>query len=269
MGSARRAVQFDVNATQFERFGERSIKGFCKFNPGWNVVIHDRGLTDAQRTLLESTNAEICSSPSPLQNLRDLLDDYDIVLHLNIATFTFASLDPWIVELESGVADISAGIRGDSLRIDIRDVARTVKVLGVDDEVLDRVRLDTGVMLLRKTDKIISVLDKVLNSREQLDGSARGQEGIWLSALIWQRDCTVLIPKEGYIAYPTFTPQLPSSIEASDHPITRSGEEILILYFRHEKHHFTRIDGWKGLGYRMWVAWCDATKHFLELPWTT
>jgi len=269
VGSVRRAVQFEVNAAQFDRFGERSIKGFREFNPGWDLVICDLGLTDAQRELLESTGAEICPDIPPLQNLRDLLDTYDTVLRLTIATFTFASIDPWVVEFEGADFDVSANVTAVSLRQSIRDLDRTFAALGIDDDDLDRVMLDTAVMLVKKSDKVISILDTILASYDQLVGSARHQESVWLSALLWHHDCGVLPPKAGYIAYPAFTPRHASYITASDHPVTFAGDEVLILYFNHEKWHFTRIDGWKGLGYRMWVAWCDATKHFLELPWKT
>lgn len=279
MGSVRRAVQFEVNAAQFDRFGERSIKGFREFNPGWDLVVCDLGLTFAQHELLTAAGCVVRKHDddksarlqpyAQFQNLRDLLDTYDTVLRLNIETFTFASIAPWVGEFEKANFDVSANITKVSLRRSIRNLGRTFDALGIDDEDLDRAMLDTAVMLLHRSDKVISILDTILASYDQLVGSARYQESVWLSALLWHHDCDVLIPKAGYIAYPAFTPRHRSYIAASDHPITSAGNEVFILYFHHEKHHFTRIDGWKGLGYRMWVAWCDATKHFLEFPWTT
>ena len=269
MDTIRRAVQFEITAAQFDRFGERSIKGFRKFNPEWDIVVCDLGLTDTQRELVESAGIEICSGAVPFQVLRDLLDTYDTVLRLNVATFTFAPVTPWVTEFEEADFDISACVIETPLRESARNVDHVIRVLGVDAAALDRVALDVGVMLLRKSDKVISILDTILHNYAQLVGTARLREIVWMSVLVWHHGCNVLIPKPGYIAYPAFTARHRSYIAASDHPVTSEGDEIIVLYFRYEKHYFTRIDGWQGLGYRVWAAWCEATKHFLELPWTT
>lgn len=279
MGTLRRVVQVELNEDYFKLFGERALKSFRHFNPGWDLVVCDLGLSEETATLLSSVGVvraypHTATERHPqafarLSAIRELFDEYDIVFHLDIDTITFTSIDPWVDSFLSGEAAVSLHVGTDPLRNRIRQLPAITERLDVDPAVFDKPTFDIGVMLLRRTDDLIDIFDATIGRYDDLLNLSKFQEQDWLSAKMYQRGCVVLPTESWQIHRPAFTnSKNKKHIAASDHPVEHEGVEILIVHFAYDKHHFTRIDGWHGLGYSMWLAWCDATKHFLELPWT-
>lgn len=271
-----RVVQLETDGNYFE-LTLLALKSFLFHNKGWDVVISHNGLTQEQQEELAGAGTLIATSVegtnrwkhlgARLRTISELLEKYEIVLHLDSDAFTFGSIDQWVLDL---LQRPDAGISGDSVYELGQSFLNPAKVRelypNMPPEALFSRVMCNGVSLYKSIASTRAMLKGVMEKWHRCQGMFPIPDEVLITLESIQHGCELCKMDTAYV-YPVWITKrnYPDRyhVTPSQHPMSAHAEPLMIVHMTGLKSFFNAA----GPHHAQWRGWMKVLEHYKDMSW--
>jgi len=254
-----------------------SLKSFLFHNKGWDVAIIQNGLTQEQRDELAGVGILIDSPGeglnrwthlgSRLRAISDLLERYEIVLHLDSDAFTFGSIAQWVLDF---LQQPDAGISGDRVYDIGQSLLNPTKIKELYPDMPPEALLSpvmcNGVSMYKSLPSTRAMMRAVIEKWPIYYGMFPIPDESLIALEAIKHGCELYRISRTYV-YPIWITKdnypIGVHVTPSNHPVSAHAEPLMIVHMTGLKTFFNAT----GRHNAQWLAWMKVLEHYKDMPW--